>query len=157
MMMIVVIIVLPMRPLQSRYMTILHTGEVTKCYTHFQSLKPLRLFWLNFKSDGPHYALTVISTIGTHCNLEAFFFPLEQQPEAYHGPLILEVYRSLTMTHHRQLDSSGQIIGQSQRQHTIFTRNRYTCPRRNSNLQIQQASCRTPVVHWDRQVRSIVE
>ena len=37
------------------------------------------------------------------------------RPNAGHGLLILEVYRSRTMTHHSRWDSSGRVISSSQR------------------------------------------
>jgi hypothetical protein len=40
-------------------------------------------------------------------------FLLEPQPNGGQGRLILEVYRSRTMTHHSRLDSSGRVIAPS--------------------------------------------
>jgi hypothetical protein len=44
-----------------------------------------------------------------------FFFAVALRPNAGHGPLILEVSRLHTTTHHSRQDSSGRVISSSQR------------------------------------------
>ena len=55
-----------------------------------------------------------------HCtadvpNIIQFFFPVALRPNAVHGLLNLEVSRSHTAMHHSRLDSSGRVIGPTQR------------------------------------------
>jgi hypothetical protein len=48
-------------------------------------------------------------------------FSLAPQSNEHQGRLILEVFRSHTMTHHSQWDSSGRMIGPSQRHLPVNT------------------------------------
>jgi len=50
-----------------------------------------------------------------HMFYEMLCLFLARQPPVGQGLIILEVSRSLSMTHHSRLDSSGRVIGSSQR------------------------------------------
>ena len=43
------------------------------------------------------------------------YFPVALRPNAGHGFIILEIFRSQTMTHRNQQDSSGRVISSSHR------------------------------------------
>ena len=73
------------------------------------------------------------------------FFFLAQQPNVGQGSLILEFYRSHTLTQHSQYSSSGRGIDPLQRH--LITQNsdkRNQRSRRDSNPQSQQAIGRRP-------------
>ena len=78
------------------------------------------------------------------------------RPDVGHGLLILEVSRSHTTTRHSRYDSSGRVIGASQRPLPDITQHsqQTTCLLWDSNPQSRRRSARDlrlrPRGHWDR-------
>jgi hypothetical protein len=78
-----------------------------------------------------------------------FFLPMARQPL---GGLCLVILRRFTITHFLDTRHSVGLLWTSDQpvaetstwQHTILTRDRHPCPRRNSNPQSQQAIGRRP-------------
>ena len=75
-----------------------------KCITTFTKACYVPLFWPDQANPFFILILVVLSS-----------FPVVLRLNAGHGLLILEVSRSHTMTHHRRQNSSGRVIGSSQR------------------------------------------
>ena len=96
-----------------------------------------------------------------YSKLLSYFFPVALQPDADHGLLSLEVSRSHKMTHQSRYDSSGRVIGSSQRSlHDNTQRSKqtnvYAPPGgiRTHNLRRRVAAelRLIPRGHWDRLV-----
>ena len=101
-----------------------------------------------------------------HCsNLNVFvaFFPpwLNSPPPSGPGPLFFFIDTSRSHSDTPQsvglLWTSDQLVAETSTwQHTIFTRERHPCHRRDSNPQSQQASGRIPTAWTARSLRSAV-
>jgi hypothetical protein len=85
---------------------------------------------------------------GRVITMAASNFLLPPPPRHCRNRVDLDASRTYTVTHHSRYDSSGRVIGPSQRplpdNTHIPTRDRHPCPRRNSNPQSQHASGRRP-------------
>ena len=109
----------------------------TLLYTHIAFV--LHVNRLKFINRGIKQYMSVLITTAGMCQY------LAQQPNAGQGRLMVEVFRSRTITHHSRQDYPGRGIGPSQRplpDSTQHSQDRHPCPRRNSNPQSQQASGR---------------
>ena len=90
----------------------------------------------------------IISSVSRNINSQMYFF-VPQKLHLGPGRLIVEVPRSLTHTHtHHSVgllwNWDRPVAETFTRQLTTFTRNRYSCTRRDSNPQSQQARGRRP-------------
>ena len=111
------------------------------------SVKTLQI-WLKSDKNIGHFTQRPQNTYIFDSCMKYFFFPMVLRPNAGHGLLILEVPRSHTTTHHSRQDSSGRVIGSSQRplpdstQHLQLTNIR--APRWDPNPRSQKSSSRRP-------------
>jgi len=63
----------------------------------------------------PRFMTQITLLLGVESLIFQFFSPVALRPNAGHGFHIHEVSRSHTTTHHSRYDSSGRVIGSSQR------------------------------------------
>jgi hypothetical protein len=92
-----------------------------------------------------------------YSKVKLFFFPMAQQPLVGQDLLIVEASRSHSDTPHsvRLLWTSDQPETKNTAlHHTIFTRDRHPCPRRDSNPQSRQANGRRPTPQTERPLGS---
>jgi len=80
--------------------------------------------------------------------LRSIVFPITQQPPLSQGLLIIKASRSHSVRHTKlgrtPLGEWSALAESSTWQYAALTRDRYPCPRRDSNPQSQQVSGRIP-------------